>query len=76
MRNGNRTELSLIWSVIMSDLKKLEDPGAGVRYVNYKSTKSRKKYKKRYVVLKKKQQQQVTQQSTWQQRMHMTRTIQ
>ena len=53
MRNGNRTELSLIWSVIMSDLKKLEDPGAGVRYVNYKLTKSRKKYKKWYVVLKK-----------------------
>lgn len=52
MSNGNRAEMSPICSVIMSDLKNLENPGAGVRYVNYKLIKSRTKYKKRCVVFK------------------------
>ena len=65
--------------LIQEWFKKLDDPGAGVWYVNYKLITSRTKYKKRCVVLKKKkkqqQQQQVTQQSPWQQCMHMARTI-
>ena len=64
MSNSNRTELSPIWSVIMSDLKNWMIPEQESDMLITSSSKVGQNMRNNVLYLKKQEQQQVTQQST------------